>query len=458
MQIAWFTALVSAICLEGLGRKYLPQIPSLAFYFLKDAILLFGYFRFPPPPAVQRVVRMLYGGFGIVLVAAFGWTVIEMVNPEHQSWMLALIGLRAYWLWWIAPVVVAGFLQNQRQKRQAVYVLLAISTIVSVLAAMQFASPADSSMNLYSVWGGEEIYASEMATVAATGRARVSSSFSFLSGFVDFCLLVPTLLLSIGLEARETRVRRAAFVATTCAAAVIPMSGSRGSVLLGVSVLAIMAWASGLFFTPIGRRVLIGAVVAAVVGAVAFPDAIFGVQSRFEDTEETTGRILEMAAVAPPVALSIYDYPSAGIGTGMQQNARGPLHVEAQYGAESEVARYLIELGPIGYLLVWTAKLGLVIGLGRAYRLLKNGGRRGAAGAALSYAILTMLGNLTFDHVWQALYFLGCGFIVSEVVDVLRETRALGLRAQQASAGSRTVSFSGGERSGAQRCSPEIGF
>ena len=46
---------------------------------------------------------------------------------------------------------------------------------------------------------------------------------------------------------------------------------------------------------------------------------------------------------------------------------------------------------------------------------------RGAAGAALSYAVLTMFGNLTFDNVWQALYFLGCGFILSEVVSVLRE-------------------------------------
>jgi hypothetical protein len=31
-----------------------------------------------------------------------------------------------------------------------------------------------------------------------------------------------------------------------------------------------------------------------------------------------------------------------------------------------------------------------------------------------------MLGNLTFDHIWQALYFLGCGFILSEVVSVMR--------------------------------------
>jgi hypothetical protein len=80
----------------------------------------------------------------------------------------------------------------------------------------------------------------------------------------------------------------------------------------------------------------------------------------------------------------------------------------------------LIELGPVGYLLVWTAKLGLIIALIRAYALLKRAGRRGAAGAALSYAALTMVGSQTFDHVWQALYFLGCGFILAEVISVQR--------------------------------------
>ena len=35
MQALWYTLLVSSICLEGLGRKYLPAVPSLVFYFLK---------------------------------------------------------------------------------------------------------------------------------------------------------------------------------------------------------------------------------------------------------------------------------------------------------------------------------------------------------------------------------------------------------------------------------------
>jgi hypothetical protein len=420
MQTFWYTLLVSSICFEGLGRKYLPMIPPIAFYFLKDLVLLFGYLRFRPPPSVLRAARLLYGGFGIALVAGIGWTVVEMVNPDHESFLLALIGLRSYWLWWIAPPIIAGTLQNEKQRRRAIYVLLGVAVVVSIMAMLQFASPADSDLNLYSVYGGEEVHASDMATVAATGRARVASSFSFLSGFVDFCVLVPTLLLSVGLETRDRKLRRAVLAATAVTAAVIPMSGSRQSIVIGVAVLLLMAWSSGLFFTQIGRRVLIGGAVAAIIAAVAFPDAIFGVQSRFENTEETTSRFMEAAAVLPPVAMSVYDYPSVGIGTGMQQNGRYAFHVQTQWVSEAESARYLIELGPVGYLLVWTAKLGLIIALAKAYALLKRAGKRGAAGAALCYACLTMVGSQTFDHVWQSLYFLGCGFILAEVVAVLK--------------------------------------
>ena len=64
--------------------------------------------------------------------------------------------------------------------------------------------------------------------------------------------------------------------------------------------------------------------------------------------------------------------------------------------------------------------MGLIIALLRAHRILKSAGRRGAASAAMSYAFLTVAGNLTFDHIFQALYFIGCGFILSEVVSATR--------------------------------------
>jgi hypothetical protein len=118
------------------------------------------------------------------------------------------------------------------------------------------------------------------------------------------------------------------------------------------------------------------------------------------------------------VAIAVYDHPFMGLGTGMQQNARASFHIVTEWDTETEIGRYLVELGPIGFLLMWTVKVGLAVALLRSYKILKRAGRRGSAGAALSYAALTMIGSLAFDHNWQALYFIGCGFILAEVANV----------------------------------------
>jgi len=421
MRSLWFLALISAICLEGLGRRYLPFIPAPAFYFMKDVVLIFGYWRFKPQPPVTGTAKFLFRGFEAVWAAAFLWTIVEVFNPSNQSLVLALIGLRSYWLWWLAPIVVASVMQDRKEKERAIYGLMALAVGVSALAAAQFAAPASSSLNMYSVWNGEEVYASGMAIVTSTGRARVASTFAYPSGFVAFTLLVPALLLSLGLDAENPKVRRAALVGTLVTAAVIPMSGSRSSVVIGVAIMLVALWTSGLFFTQTGRRVILGSIVAVILAAVAFPDAITGVEDRFEQNQsETASSFEEFANILPPVAMMSFDFPAIGVGTGMEQNAKVSFGISTEWDAEAEVGRYLAELGPIGYLLVWSARLGLIFALMRSYGILKRAGRRGSAGAALSYAALTMTGNLTFDHNWQALYFMGCGFVLAEVVAVRR--------------------------------------
>jgi hypothetical protein len=425
MQTYWFLALVSSICLEGLGRRYVPQIPTIAFYFLKDIVLLAGFVFFRPSASVVRIGKYLFRGFGIAWIAAFIWTVCEAANPEQTSIVLAMVGLRAYWLWWLAPFVIAGVLQSQYHRRRATFVLAFMATGIAVLAALQFISPADSAINAYSIVDGETLYASDAAMVYTTGRARVASTFAFPSGFTNFTILVPVILLSLGLETSDRRLRAASLVGTALTAIALPMSGSRSSVVLGLGVLVLTCWSAGLFFTRAGRRILMGGVVGIVVGAVLFPDAIFGVQSRFMDSSsETMGRLTAAAAIIPPVALATFEYPLAGTGTGTMQNAATSFHVSTQWTAEIELHRYLVELGPVGFLFAWATKLGLMVAFLRAYSIFKKAGRRSSAGAALSYAAVTFFGSITFDHIWQSLYFVGAGFILAETKSALDVVRA----------------------------------
>ena len=336
MKTYWFAALMCTICLEGLGRRYISGVPNIVFYLLKDAVLIAGFFMFRPQPAVQRVASYLFRGYTLVWLAAFGWTVLEIANPELGSFVLAAIGMRAYWLWWLAPPIIATALQNAQLRRRAILVLGVLAIGISILAALQFVSPGDSAINVYSVVGGEELHASEAGMVASTGRARVASTFSFITGFTDFTTLVPVLLLSLGLESRDRRVRYTSLIGAAFCAMSSPMSGSRAALVLGGAVIFITCWSAGLFFTRAGRRILIGGLIGVVVAGILFPDAIFGVQSRFENSEDTSGRILMALTVIPPVALATLDYPMIGLGTGSMQNYAYSLPIEHKYVAEIE--------------------------------------------------------------------------------------------------------------------------
>ena len=148
----------------------------------------------------------------------------------------------------------------------------------------------------------------------------------------------------------------------------------------------------------------------------AVPDALQGVFDRF-DSEDTQSRFGQLSSVFPPVALATEDYPLMGLGTGMMQSFRTQLNVPVgAYGVETELVRVLVELGgprlPTGL----DRKVGLVVTLWRASKILKKAGRSAAAGAAVSYMLLTFYGALTFDHTFAALYFFGFGIILREVV------------------------------------------
>jgi hypothetical protein len=412
-RLIWFGALLASICFEGLGRRLLPMLPAMAFYFLKDIVLLIGLIRFRINREVMATFKYLYRGFLPFLKMGILWTAAEMFNPSQLSLPLGLVGLRAYWLWWLAPFVVASVFADAGVRRRAVLIMAYVAIAVALFAFLQFGAPSDSAVNVSAIVEGEEVHA---VAIESTGRARVASTFSFVSGFADFSVLVPALLLSLGLGEKNKRERLAVLIATLLSAAALPMSGSRAPFVLSMALCVLVAWRAGLVFTAAGRRIMMLGVGAGLMMVFAFPDAIQGVMDRFA-SEDTEARFEQLTSLIPPIPLTTADYPLMGLGTGMQQAFRLRFGVPAgKYLSEVEFIRYLVEVGALGYLLVWLARLGLVVALWRASKVLKKAGRRAAAGAAVSYALLTFFGSPTFDHIFSALYFLGFGFILHEAV------------------------------------------
>jgi hypothetical protein len=164
-----------------------------------------------------------------------------------------------------------------------------------------------------------------------------------------------------------------------------------------------------------GRTVAVGAALVVAAALLASPEAVEGLGSRF-NLGDTSERLSGAAEVLPHIAIASTKHPILGIGTGMQQNARFALGIDSGWGSEGELGRLLIELGTLGFLLLWLARVGLVVALVRAATLARRAGNRTVAGLALAFAMLAFGGSLVFDHVYQAMYFVGLGFILREVI------------------------------------------
>lgn len=418
--VVWMTLLLASIFLEGLGRKFVPQIPPMAFYFLKDVVLLAGLVIFGIRRNVISAARWAYGSFALVLLPAVGFTVLQAANPEHGSPLLALLGLRSYWLWWLSPVIIASALRDHDDRERTIAILSKMGIFMVLFAYLQFASPPDAAINAYA-WEG-----ATPDIVGTTRRVRVSSTFSYLSGFTNFVVLVPGVLLGLALAQRRRGQRWMGLIAAAMITSAAPLTGSRAAVLLGIGCVAVVAMTSGFLLTRTGRRAFVAVVLALTVTVLAAPEAIEGVQHRFE-LSDTDSRIVEALAVFPPIALSHYNYPLFGIGTGMQQNARFALGVRAPYNVEAPEGRYLVELGVVGYFLFWLARLGLFVMLARIALRLRRRGWAGASATAFGLALVTIPGNLVFDHVFQSMYFTFVGLVL-HVLTLDAEQAAVALR------------------------------
>lgn len=421
--VVWMAFLIFAICFEGLGRKFLDA-PEAFFYFFKDMVLVAGLLLYGIKRDVARSARWAYGSFVLLLAGAVLWTLMQAMNPSHRSPVLAGVGLRAYWLWWIAPLVIASAIRHPEQRNKVVGILVFTCFVVAGFAFMQFASPATSDINAYA-WDpsdtGKNMHTA--AVVGTTRKARVSSTFSFLTGFTNFAILIPGLLLALALGQTKPSTRRLGFLAVVITAASIPTSGSRGPVVLSGLFLVIVVLSSGITRSRAARRAILAGAVAIPLALFAAPEAVEGLSDRFEG-EDTGGRFMEVLNLLPPVALTSFDYPMMGLGTGMEQNARVAMGIPNPYHVESPEGRLLVELGVIGYLLFWLARIGLMVALVKAGQRLRRAGRLGIGGACFGFAALTPLGNLVFDHVWQALYFTGVGLLLHALSQVQAKQRA----------------------------------
>jgi hypothetical protein len=405
------------LVLEGAIRKWVfPGAQDLV-YFGKDVLLLGIYAGFFRDLGRLRsrlpAVRILYG------VLAFGalFGLLEVFNPALPNLLVGIFGFKAYFyyvpLLFVVPAAFRSDADLYRFLRR--YALLAIP--VGLLAAAQFFSPSTSILNTYAR-SNEDAY---VATFGTSSFVRVTATFSFITGYTSYLLATAILILGLlGAGRWKFRGHILLFGALVMTLIGMLMTGSRGPVLILAALFPLYWWlgvirerGGGAIF---GRLVIILALVAGVI-AYTSQDALDAFVGRVTSGgSDVQGRVTS-PLLAPYLVMADAGVAGFGIGATHQTAAAlapGVVPYSWLHGLliEVETGRIMLELGPIGFLLVYFVRLYLVYYALRQALALRTRFHRAVALAACLFFLAAIPGGVVFDVTSDVYYWFFAGLLL----------------------------------------------
>ncbi|VVM06539.1 hypothetical protein MAMC_01137 [Methylacidimicrobium cyclopophantes] len=426
---------------EGAIRKWLlPNYQKLLF-FLKDPLVLLAYllaarieFWSRPSPmlllaAPLALIGALIGIFGIL---------------QDQSPIMILYSWRNYFLY-IPLAFLCERVLSAKEIEAIAKRTLFLSVLVAPLCLLQAHAPASSPLNA-GLGEGENAF----ENLGVYGEIeRASGTFSSSIGqslFVGSCV---AFLLSFWLRRPSERPigPTAVWVVTLGVLVNLLLSGSRSAYLgAAVSVCAgLAAFASaGQLRRAIGTlmALVVAVGISGVLAAVAFPDVIEAMATRWTGANEGEGGFLMTSRIAYDMTQFWRvrdDTPLWGFGLGSASNAAGRLGMaELPYDAEADWTRHIAELGPVIGLFYMLYRFGLLAYLGvrswKAARRLRSPLPMlllSFIAPTLFYGLLTGQGTAN-GYGWL---FVGFCFAASRLPKQAQLARDVGVRASPRSGG-----------------------
>jgi hypothetical protein len=434
----WRTAIQLALVLmvfEGAIRKWLVPGAQDLIYFAKDVLLLGAYVGFFRDRPRLRLRLPALPALYVVLALAALLGLLQIFNPALPNLLVGIFGFKAYFFYvpllFVVPAAFPDDAALYRFLRR--YALLAIP--VSLLAVAQFFSPASSPLNTYAR-SGEDAY---VATFGSSTYVRVTATFSFITGYTTYLLAMAILILGLlGAGRWRFRGHLPMFGALGMTLLGMLMSGSRGPVLLLLLLFPFYWWLAVI------RERGGGATFSRLVLALALMAGTLSLTSQ-KAVDAFLGRAAGVSDVSNRVSsplLSPFELlPDAGlVGFGI-----GATHQTAMTLApnvvpyswlhgllvEVESGRVMLELGPIGFLLIYFTRLYLTVYAFLQARRLRTRFHRAMATASFLFLLAAIPGGVVFDVTSDLYYWFFAGLLML-VVRLDREAARKAARAADA--------------------------
>jgi hypothetical protein len=390
---------------EGAVRKWIAPGVQAEIYLVKDAMLVLAYMGFVSSHLPAGSHLMVMAGLRTLLMFSLLYFGIQVINPSSPSLLLSIIGLKNYLLYVPLAFVVPHMFSSSTDLEHKLRKYAVFMIPFAALGLVQFAFGPDHWINDYVSHDPEN-----ERVIAMFGlwdeKARTTGTFSYPGGYTTF--LTVTLYLGLGLVASKNfRISGNLWPWTliVVSIAAIFTTGSRAPMYASLitAPVVLYIWASGGIMS-IGNllKVSLACILISIIVALIAPDAIEAYHYRAGHSDDPIERMLS------PL-IQLYDAVGVSpiIGTGMASTHSSAVTMMGTKEFwwldgnffEQESARVLQETGVIGFILVYAARIWLVvkaIGLGVRFRTPLYAAMAGViAGFFAQYLALIVINNPT---------------------------------------------------------------
>jgi hypothetical protein len=426
------------LVVEGAIRKWLFAGAQDLVYLAKDVILVGVYIGYLRDRGRLRVrapeLPVLY--LALVFAAVVG--ALQVFNPRLPNPLVGALGFKAYFLYVPLLFVVPAAFADDRELLRFLRRYIILSIPVGLLAGAQFLSPASSALNTYAR-ATEGVGPGYVSTFGSSEFVRVTATFSYITGYSSY-LVAMTILMLAYMAAVRWRMQGSlpVYVALGSALLGMLMTGSRGPIFMLALLFPLYWWLAVLRDSQGGMtfmRLLVGvALLAGLIGSVG-AGPLHAFLGRAAGSSEDLETRLVVPFTSPFEILPDAGLFGYGIGATHQTATAvtpGIVPYSWLHGleVEAETGRIMIELGPVGFFLMYFIRVFLVTYALRQVFLLRTRFHRAIATACLMFFLAQLLGSIVFD-ITADLYFWFFGGLLFLVLRLDRQTVLRQLRQQQ---------------------------
>lgn len=227
------------VLVDGAIRKWVFPAQGAMLYFLKDVVLLAAFVLLWRRREAALPLYIRGSGFSLALGAYGLFVLLQVLNLRAPTLAVSVLGVKSHLLYLLLLFLVpAGLRASGDSLRWVRRYALWFAVPISLLAAYQYFQPPSHWINQYLSDAAVE----SVATAGTAGTARVTGTFSYITGMSTFVVL--NLGLALGLVLAGIRVGgRTLWLGVgllLLTLVVAPMTGSRGALYLPALALPIL--------------------------------------------------------------------------------------------------------------------------------------------------------------------------------------------------------------------------